>query len=251
MTDITSETVLGAFLVFCRIGGCLLIVPGFSSMRIPVQIRLFLAVAVSLSLTPVLLPFVTPVSKPADPARLFAAIGSEAAIGFTIGLLARLMFMALQTMAVAVAQAVGLGGMIAGVADNGEQQPAVATLFTMTATMMIFAADQHWELLRGLKDSYSVLSPAGGFSARLALVDVTDQLTDAFLLTLRITSPFLIYSVIVNLAVGITNKLTPQIPIYFIAMPFVTAGGLLLLYFSIAEVLTIFSAAFGTWLQQG
>lgn len=251
MTAVTTEAVLAAFLVFCRIGGCLLIMPGFSSMRIPVQVRLFMALAVSLTLTPVLLPFVAPIANPADPARFFAAIGSELGIGFTIGLLGRLMFMALQTMSVAAAQAIGLGGMMAGVADNGEQQPAVATLFTLTATVMIFAADQHWELLRGLLDSYSVVPPDGGFSPRLSLVDITDQLSAAFFLTLRITSPFLIYSVIVNLAVGITNKLTPQIPIYFIAMPFVTAGGLLLLYFSITEVLAIYSAAFGAWLQQG
>ena len=45
------------------------------------------------------------------------------------------------------------------------------------------------------------------------------------MLALRIASPFIIYSVIVNLAIGLTNKLTPTIPVYFISLPFVLFGG--------------------------
>ena len=50
------DTVLLVFLLFCRIGGCLMLMPGFSSARVPVQVRLFIAVAVTLALTPLLLP---------------------------------------------------------------------------------------------------------------------------------------------------------------------------------------------------
>lgn len=248
---IASETVLGVFLVFCRIGGCLLMAPGLSSMRIPSQVRLFLALGLSLALTPVLLPEVMPAIGNGSPASLFGAIVSESAIGLLIGFLARIFFMALQTMAVAIAQSIGLGGMFGGIPDESDQLPGVAVLFTMTATTMIFASDQHWELLRGLVESYQVMPPEAGFSPRLSLVNIADQLASTFVLGLRIASPFLIYSVIVNLAVGITNKLTPQIPVFFIAMPFVTAGGLLLLFFTVKEVLSVFSNAFGAWLVAG
>ncbi|MGX1101325.1 flagellar biosynthesis protein FliR [Amorphus sp. MBR-141] len=251
MSGIASETVLAAFLVFCRIGSCLLMAPGLSSTRIPSQVRLFLAVGISLALTPVLLPEVMPAVGNGNPATLFAAIVVEAATGLMIGFLARIFFMALQTMAVAIAQSIGLGGMFGGIPDDTDQLPGAAVLFTMTATAMIFASDQHWELLRGLVDSYQVLPPGADFSPRLSLVSIADQLSGTFILALRIASPFLIYSVIVNLAVGITNKLTPQIPVFFIAMPFVTAGGLLLLFFTIKEVLTVFSNAFGDWLVAG
>ena len=56
MTPSAPETVLLVFLVFCRIGGCLMLMPGFSSPRVPVQVRLFIAIAVTLALTPLLLP---------------------------------------------------------------------------------------------------------------------------------------------------------------------------------------------------
>ena len=42
------------FLLFCRIGGCLMLMPGFSSARVPPQVRLFIALAVTLALAPML-----------------------------------------------------------------------------------------------------------------------------------------------------------------------------------------------------
>ena len=38
-------TVLALFAAFCRVGGCFMLMPGFSSARIPMQIRLFVSVA--------------------------------------------------------------------------------------------------------------------------------------------------------------------------------------------------------------
>jgi flagellar biosynthetic protein FliR len=69
-------------------------------------------------------------------------------------------------------------------------------------------------------------------------------------LTLRITSPFIVYSVVVNLAVGLINKLTPTIPVYFISVPFVLVGGLLLLYLVNHELLTQFMTGVSSWLDR-
>ena len=55
-----SDLVMSVFLIFCRIGTCLLMMPGFSSSRIPMQIRLFVSVAISLALSPALLPILQP-----------------------------------------------------------------------------------------------------------------------------------------------------------------------------------------------
>ncbi len=47
-------TVLALFLVFCRIGGCVLAMPGFSSARVPGMLRVFVAGALSIAVLPVL-----------------------------------------------------------------------------------------------------------------------------------------------------------------------------------------------------
>ncbi len=77
-------------------------------------------------------------------------------------------------------------------------------------------------------------------SADVALSQLAGRLSEAFVLTLRITSPFIVYSVVVNFAVGLINKLTPAIPVYFISVPFVMFGGFLLLYLTSDDLLTQF-----------
>lgn len=251
MSAALSDVLLSAFLVFCRVGGCLLIAPGFSSGRIPANVRLFIAVAVSLALTPMLQADVRPLVEEGTPAGLLSAIFAEGVTGLLIGLLGRVFFLAFQSFAVVIAQSIGLGGFPGAMVDEGEQLPAISTILTMTAVLLLFVTDQHWELLRGLIDSYDTMPPTGGLSPRLALIALTDQLSAAFLLALRVASPFIVYSILMNLAAGLVNKLTPQVPIFFVAMPFVTAGGVLLLLFTVKELLAVFSGGVGLWLATG
>ena len=89
------DIVLSLFLIFCRVGTCLLVMPGISSARIPAQVRLFLSFAVSLALAPGLLPVVEPLVKSADESQHLYLIFSEAMVGFFIGILGRSFMLAL------------------------------------------------------------------------------------------------------------------------------------------------------------
>jgi flagellar biosynthesis protein FliR len=243
--------VIATFVLFCRIGTCIMLMPGFSSARIPGRIRLFLAIGITLVLAPLLISGVTEVVAATPAERLPTLIISEMLIGSMIGLLGQLFFMALETLATAASMAIGYGP-IPGTAIEGlDPQPALASLLTMSAVVLLFITGQYWEILRGLSASYSALPVAGFFSAQLALTRITGVVADAFLAALRIASPFVIYAVIVNFAIGITNKLTPQIPVYFISLPFVLGGGLLLLYFAAPEMLHLFLDSFAAWLLRG
>lgn len=251
MTAITPDILLGIFLIFCRIGGCLMIVPGFSSLRVPMQVRLFIALAATLAVSPLVLDKARTGVASQAPAVVLLYILSETATGLTIGLLGRIYFWALQTMATAVAMAIGMGGMAGAPVDETEPLPAISSLIMMVASAVLFLSDMHWELFRGLIESYSRIPLGEGFGAQLSLVQVTDQAVAAFAIALRISAPFIIYSVVVNLAVGLTNKLTPQIPVFFIATPFVMLGGLLLIYFLVKDYVLLFIDAFSTWLSHG
>ena len=49
MTALASDTVLLVLLAFCRVGACFLVLPGISSSRVPVQVRLLLVVAITIA----------------------------------------------------------------------------------------------------------------------------------------------------------------------------------------------------------
>lgn len=245
------ETILVVFLLFCRIGGCLMLMPGFSSSRVPVQVRLFIAVAVTLALTPLLLPTINTAVPGLQPPIVVRLIISETLIGGLIGLIGRLFYMALQFMASAAAQLVGFNPVGGMPIEDTEALPPLATFITLTATVLLFVTDQHWEVLRALLASYSVLPVNESMATDLGLARLADALSSTFVLALQISSPFIVYALIINLMVGIANKLVPQVPVYFISMPFVLAGGLLLLYFTIGEALRLFIAGFIAWLATG
>ena len=251
MTAIGPEAVVATFVLFCRIGACLLLMPGFSSPRVPPQVRLFLAIGITLVLAPLLLPNVQDTVNGMPPEGLATLIVSELMIGATIGILGQLFFMALETIGTAVTMAIGYGPVPGTAIEGSQPQPALVSLLTLSAVVLLFITGQYWEVLRGLTASYSTMPVAQLFSAQIALSRVTGVLADSFLLSLRIASPFIIYAVIVNFAIGLTNKLTPQIPVYFISLPFVLGGGLLLLYFTAPEMLHLFMDGFASWLRQG
>ncbi|MFE1602420.1 flagellar biosynthesis protein FliR [Methylobacterium sp. ID0610] len=237
--------------MFCRIGGCLLVVPGFSSARVPAQIRLFLALAVTFALSPLILPLFRGKLADQNPAMTFLWILSESLTGFLIGLLGRVFLFVLETVMTAVTMAIGFGTIPGTPMEGNEPQGALVALIMMAATALLFAADLHWELFRGLVDSYARMPPGQGLGAQSALVQIVDQVTTVFVLGLRITSPFIVFSVVVNLAIGFANKLTPTIPVFFIATPFVIAGGLFILYSLSGEVLTQFLGSYASWLREG
>ncbi len=243
MIPLSENAVIAAFLAFCRIGACFLVMPGLSSARVPIQVRLFVAIAATFAMLAHLWDLILPAAD-RNPVVLAPMIVSELLTGGLIGLLARMYMMALQFIGTAMAMLIGYGGVAGPGIENGEPQGPLGDLISFSALLLLFVFDFHHEIIRALIQSYQVAPIDVFFNPRAALVDVTDTLGDAFMIVLRLGSPFLAYALLVNLTIGFVNKLVPQIPVYFISLPMVVAGGLILLYFGIATLLSLFADGF-------
>ncbi|MBB3808005.1 flagellar biosynthetic protein FliR [Pseudochelatococcus contaminans] len=248
---LASDAVIGAMLLMCRVGGCFMLMPGLSNASIPVNIRLYAAIAVTLTMYPLLFDTVAPAFRGQSFSFLLLLVISEVLSGIWIGFLGRLMFLALETLAVLIAMALNLSNPSGVSFDQMEALPPVGAIISLSAAMLVFAADLHWEILRAVKASYANMPPGLLFQSRLSLVGIADQLSSSFLVALRISSPIIIYSVIINFAIGLMNKFTPQIQVYFISIPFVIAGGIILFYFLVQEMLGEFIRQFSRWLIYG
>jgi flagellar biosynthetic protein FliR len=203
---------------------------------------------VTLAVAPLLLPGAVARLGERPPHAVAGVIVSEIAIGALIGLAGRFYFAALEFMAAAVAMHIGYGNLPGVPIEESEPLPPVATLITTVATVLVFLTDLHTEVLRALIEVYAALPVAEIVSVELGLTKLTHVLSDSFALTLQITSPFLVYAIIVNLMFGLANKLVPQIPVFFISVPFAVAGGLLLFYLTISDILRLFVRGFSSWL---
>ncbi len=166
MTPEIEVLVLSAFLVFCRIGSCLMVLPGFSSMRIPAQIRLFVAVAIAFAVAPRLLPDIMPLVRGASDDMRIAMMFSELLNGLLIGLLGRVFMIALQFSGSVIANAIGMGQTLGVPIEGHEADPALVSLITLTATVLIFSLNLHAEIVQALLASYRAMPVELGFSIR-------------------------------------------------------------------------------------
>lgn len=244
LNGLNLETVVfAAFLAFCRIGTCFMLMPGFSSARVAMHVRLFVALAVTWALLAHLWDSIIP-HLDSEPDGMLLLVASEILVGATIGLVTRFYVLALQFAGSAIAMTGGFGGMSGTVVEENEPQAALTALITLCALLLLFVFDFHHEILKALILSYEAVPVSGTFGAQSALIDLVDTLSQSFYITLRLASPFIAYAILVNLAVGFVNKLTPQIPVYFVSMPFLIAGCLILLYFGIGIMLSLFVDGF-------
>lgn len=243
LSDLGQTAILAAFLAFCRIGACMMVMPGFSSARVPMQVRLFTAVAVTMALLAFLWDRIFPFVD-ARPSILAPMIVSELLVGGLIGALTRLYMEAMRFIGTAIAMLMGFNSMGGTAIEEADPQGPLAALISLSTLLLLFVFDFHLEVIRALVASYSIAPVDVFFNPQSALIDVADTVSESFFLVLRLGSPFIAYAILVNLTIGFVNKLTPQIPIYFISLPFVVAGGLILFYFAFSTMLSLFADGF-------
>jgi flagellar biosynthetic protein FliR len=236
-------TVLALFLIFCRIGGCVLTMPGFSSARVPSILRVFIAGALSLAIMPVLWDTVYPAVRTSN-ATYIGFIFSESLIGVMFGMLARLYTLGLQFAANIAAMMIGYTQPSAADIFEEGQESAISGFIIFAGMMILFMMDFHHIVFRALIDSYTSMPFGGAMQMRATLISFTDTLSTTTFIMLRLASPFLIYGLLFNVAIGFINKLAPQIPVYFISTPYLLFGGLFLFYFAVAAMISQFGQSF-------
>jgi flagellar biosynthetic protein FliR len=236
-------TVLALFAAFCRVGGCFMLMPGFSSARIPMQIRLFVSVAVSMAILPIMWDTIYPRASGSLDSYL-SMIAFETLTGAVIGLIARYYVLGLQFAGTVLTMMMGFNAPPTPDVLEETAENQLTNLLSFCALMVLFLLDFHHVVMRALVDSYSVMPLGAGFNPQSALITLTDTLSQTFMIMLRLASPFILYGLVFNVTIGLINKLAPQIPIYFISLPFLIIGGMILLYFGVSSLLEIFTAGF-------
>ena len=171
-----------------------------------------MALAITLTLTPFLLERVPAAALGDDPILTLRMIAVESLVGGMIGVLARLFYFALEALAVGAATMLRIRQPVRFPDRERQADGAIGDAHLPRCDRAPFAANLHWELLRGLVASYDVVPVGADFNARLALKQIADVLGKSFRLALRIASPYVIYALVVNLALALVNRLTQRLP---------------------------------------
>jgi flagellar biosynthesis protein FliR len=232
--------VIETFLVFCRVAGCLMLVPGLSSARVPVRVRLYLALVLAVALASL----VDSGSDRRDRAGagLATVILTESMIGAGMGLIARLFIEAIEFAGTTMSNYIGLSG-ISGSLDGDEPSPTVANLVTVLATLLLLILELPHALIGGLASSFDDIPIGAAFEADMALRQILRILAPAFAVALQISAPFLVYGLVLNIMFAVLGRLVPQISSYFVSIPLIAIGGLMLLYVCVGDIVKVLSSA--------
>lgn len=236
-----SEFFWTGFLVFLRVGAAIALMPAFGETVVPQRVRLMAALA----FTAIVAPAVFRDGLLAQEGSAQSAF-SEVAIGLALGFGMRMFILALQIAGNVVAQATSLSQVFGGATP--EPQPAIGNLLVIAGLALAVMSDLHVKAATLLIESYAVLplgqipKPADMSNWGLA------QIANGFSLAFSLAAPFVIASLIYNIALGVINRAMPQLMVTFVGAPALTAGGLILLVLVAPLALVIWQAEFSRFL---
>ncbi|WP_448203225.1 flagellar biosynthetic protein FliR [Azospirillum sp. sgz302134] len=250
------QTLLGEqlfvwLLVFMRIGTAFSVMPTIGDAFVSVRTRLLFSLAVSVLVAPVVGARLPPM--PNDVFRLAVLIVGEMAVGIFLGTVARMLMGALEVAGTVIALQTGL--------SNAQMfNPAMATQGSLPGALMgwlglllIFITDLHHLLIMAVVDSYATFTPGAAIPID-DMANVIGQLVSkSFVLGVQMSAPFIITGLLFALALGLLNKLAPQIQVFFLFTSMQVAIGLFMFALTLAAMmmfwLTHFESTFVDFLK--
>lgn len=204
-------------LVFTRTGAMLMVLPGLGEAYVSTRIRLGLALAVALVMTPVVID--TLPHDPLSPWSLLLLLGRELVVGLIIGLAARMTMSALHVAGTVIAFQSSLGFAQFFDPAQGQQGALVSAFLGLLGLVMIFATDLHLLMLRAAHDSYLLMPPRSPIPIEDLVGLGTRFVANSFKLGAELSAPFIVYAMVYYIGLGLLQRLMPQLQLFFVAMP--------------------------------
>jgi flagellar biosynthetic protein FliR len=216
-------------LVFLRVSAFLLVLPFFSAVNFPVQMRVALAALVAFLLAPLVAPMAP---GRLDFLSLLCVMLQELSIGLLLGFISRMVFYAVDLAGNIIATQMGLN--MANVFDPAssqtEQVPS-SILFFLASVVMLTMDLHHWMLL-GFERAYTVL-PMGAAHLNSALFEtVVAQTGNVFVVALQISAPVIAVAFIITLVFAVLSRAVPQMNVFAESFGIRIVGGLVVFGFT-------------------
>jgi flagellar biosynthetic protein FliR len=215
------------------------LLPAIGEMGVPSRVRLVLALAITLALTPQVQSNY-PGVNPSSTVALTIMVVQEATAGILVGAMARIIMSALQIAGSLIATQIGLAYAQTIDPTQNTQGAVVGNFMSLLGTTLIFATNLHHLAIGAIAGSYRMLPPGGhlptGDMAQLVIM----LTSSSFALGFQLAAPFLVFGFAVYAGLGVLAKLMPQLQIFFVAVPINILCGFLIMLALIGSLMTVF-----------
>lgn len=228
---------LGVFLVFIRVLGFFMLVPGFSHKTIPLNLKILLCLSLSLAFYPLVKTSLG--SFPETWGGIFVVALKETSVGLLMGFICYLTYEAIHLAAQIIGYQMGFG--TAGLIDpaNHSNESLLVPLHSWLALLVLFTTDLHHYLLKLFLMSYvstqklQAISFSNEDTFRL-IVGVSGNL---FVLAIQMGAPFTLLILACNVVMGVLSRLMPQLNVMLFSFPITILLGFCALYLLAPEIL--------------
>jgi flagellar biosynthetic protein FliR len=232
------------FIVFLRVGAAMALLPAFGERSVPEQVRLMLGLGFTVIVAPAVASDVEAIAAKGQVFGVF--VFTEVLAGLAIGIGLRLFVLALQTAGSIAAQSTSLSQLFGGGAVD--PQPAIGHLLLVSGLALAVMTGLHVRVAEMLIMSYDVLLPGQFPDAGVLSEWGIARIAHAFALAFSLAAPFVIASLIYNVALGVISRAMPQLMVAFVGAPAITAGGLLLMFLALPILLGLWSDGLNAFL---
>ncbi len=201
---------------FVRIGAFLMEMPLVGGSFVPAKVRLMLAMALTIVITPV----VPPVQAPdvLSVAGLVTVV-QEVAIGVALGFLVQLVFDAIALGGQVIGMSMGLGFAVFLDRARGVNIPVLGQLFMLLGMLVFLSLDGHLALISLLAQSFKAWPIASGAFNTTILGELLAWSGQVFVLAMKIALPAITAILVVNLSFGVMSRAAPTLNLFAVGFP--------------------------------
>lgn len=216
------------FWPFVRITGMLMLMPLFSASYVSVNIRLMLAVFITLAVAPSL-----PLPAPIDPLTWHGVllIVQQFGIGLAIGLIFAVIFQAFVIAGHLISMAMGLAMATMVDPSTGVNTPIIGRYFTIVATLLFLLMNGHVLIFKMVLDSFQTMPVGLHFFDSMSLKQIYGFGSTLFESGVLLALPLVTALLLVNISFGVVARAAPALNIFAVGFPITLLAGLIMLIF--------------------
>ena len=229
MTPLTLpiDEVVKFCVLLTRIGGIMVFFPFFSSLNIPVTLRVAFVLGLSALLHPVLAPSLG--VPPLHAWSLAWLVAGELLIGMTIGLISRFLFAAFELAGQLLGFQMGFSMINAIDPQTSVQSTVLSVSQSLVALLIFIGLDSHHWLIRTVCDSFTYLAPLRVQLPGVVADAMVRMAAEMFVLGFRLAAPVLVVLVLTDVVFAIVGRAAPQVQILLVGLPLKSWLGFFLL----------------------
>lgn len=227
-------------LMMVRVSALMVTAPVISSRSVPARVKAGVGLALVLSVLPM-----TAAQTPAVPADGLAYVllaGKELVIGIAIGLIAQMLFAAVQLAGSFIDISAGFA--MAATIDpiNNTNLTVLGRTYNMIVTTAFIVIGGHLMVIKGLLASFALIPPTAMPHLEVLTQGVASSSAGLFVIALQLAGPLMAALVISDVALGIMARAAPQMNVFAVGLPFKIGIGLLGSAFLMPAFITHFNA---------